>query len=76
MNIRNLLTVKSIVTLLLTITFVILSVTGFILGLAIPEYFVTVYTMIVSFYFGTQYQKQADVKEQLADKGSIEPIDI
>ena len=57
MNIRNLLTVKSIVTLLLTVTFVVLSVSGFILGKQIPDYFVTVYTMITSFYFGTQFQK-------------------
>lgn len=57
MELSKLLTIKSIVTLLLTITFVILAVVGFILGKQIPEYFVTVYTMIISFYFGTQYQK-------------------
>lgn len=64
MNIRNLLTVKSIVTLMLTITFVILCIAGFILGKEIPEYFITVYTMIVSFYFGTQFQKTSETTGQ------------
>jgi hypothetical protein len=52
-NIQNLLTVKSIVTILLTLVFAALSITNRISG----EQFLTIYSVIVAFYFGTQYQK-------------------
>ena len=57
---KNLLKVKSIITILLTITFVIMLVCGF----AIPQEFIMIYTTVVSFYFGTQAQKIADGKDQ------------
>lgn len=57
----KLLTVKSIVTLLLTITFCVLCFTGVIAA----TQFVTIFTVIISFYFGTQAQKIADSKNQL-----------
>ena len=47
--IQNLLTVKSIVTLVLAY----LSVTGQVSG----EQFLTIFSIVVAFYFGTQYQK-------------------
>lgn len=49
----NLLKVKSIVTVILTLVFSYLSIIGRISG----EQFLTIFTMIVGFYFGTQYQK-------------------
>ena len=52
----NLLTVKSIVTITLTIVFAFLSCKGVISG----EQFVTIFTVIISFYFGTQVQKLED----------------
>ena len=52
-TIQNLLTVKSIVTILLTIVFAYLSIVGTISG----EQFLTIFSIIVAFYFGTQYQK-------------------
>lgn len=52
-TIQNLLTVKSIVTLILTAVFAYLSIVGKING----EQFLAIFTMIVGFYFGTQYQK-------------------
>ena len=55
-NIQNLLTVKSIVTLTLTIVFSYLSVIGEING----EQFLAIFTMIIGFYFGTQYQKKIE----------------
>ncbi len=45
----NLLTVKSIVTILLTLVFVYLSVAK-----KVEQEFMSIYTMIVGFYFGTQ----------------------
>lgn len=55
----NLLKVKSIVTILTTITFVYLAVTG-----QISQDFMVVYSVIIAFYFGTQAQKKADMSDQ------------
>lgn len=52
--IRRLLSVKSIVTLVLTAVFAYLSVTG-----NIPQDFMTVYVVVISFYFGSQSEKIA-----------------
>lgn len=49
----NLLKVKSIVTVILTIVFAYLSITGVISG----EQFLTIFSVVIAFYFGTQYQK-------------------
>lgn len=51
-KIAKLIDVKSIVTLLLTIVFAYLSVIG-----EVPQTFMTVYTVIISFFFGTQFEK-------------------
>ena len=56
-RLSNLLSVKSIVTLVLTVIFAILAVTGTISG----NDFLTVFLMVISFYFGTQSQKVQDV---------------
>ena len=48
----NLLRVKSLVTLALTAVFAFLAVTG-----TVSQEFMTIYTMIVGFYFGTQAVK-------------------
>lgn len=52
-NIAKLIDVKSIVTLVLTAIFAVLSLKGQISA----EQFQTVFTVVISFYFGTQYQK-------------------
>lgn len=52
-TLQNLLTVKSIVTIVLTLVFSYLSVAGRISG----EQFLTIFSVVVAFYFGTQYQK-------------------
>ena len=48
-RIGNLITIKSIVTLVLTIVFAFLAVTGKIS----PDLFMQVFIMIIAFYFGT-----------------------
>lgn len=53
--IDRLLSVKSIVTLALTAALLYLLITG----QAVPDYFQTVYTMVIGFYFGVQVQKAA-----------------
>lgn len=52
--IERLVSVKSFVTLLLTIIFSILAVEGAISG----EQFLTIFTVIISFYFGVQAEKR------------------
>ena len=49
----NLLSVKSIVTLGLTIIFAVLALRGDITG----KDFLTIFLTVITFYFGTQYQK-------------------
>lgn len=53
-RIAKLLTVKSIVTITLTGVFSFLSITNHITS----EQFVTIFTVIISFYFGTQSVKK------------------
>ena len=55
----KLIDVKTIVTFALTAAFVYLSVTGKIQ----PEIFMTIYTMVIGFYFGTQHQKNMEGKQ-------------
>lgn len=57
-RISALLSVKSIVTLVLTIVFARLAVTT--LG---PQDFMTIYAVIIAFYFGTQSQKAQDLMD-------------
>jgi hypothetical protein len=56
---NKLLSVKSIVTIALTAVFAYLSVTD-----RISEQFMLIYTVIVSFYFGTQNEKNNGAGEQ------------
>lgn len=53
-RISNLLTVKSLVTVILTIVFSIITLKG----MAVEESFKTIFTVIISFYFGTQANKE------------------
>ena len=54
----NLLSVKSLVTLALTAVFAVMTVRQ-----AISQDFMTIYAVIIAFYFGTQSQKVQDVME-------------
>lgn len=53
-KIAKLIDIKSIVTLLLTLVFCYMSVAGVIA----PELFMTVFTVVIAFYFGTQVMKK------------------
>ena len=54
-RLANLLSVKSLVTLCLTVVFAYMAVTG-----QISQDFMTIYAVIIAFYFGTQSQKVQD----------------
>jgi hypothetical protein len=55
-RLSNLLTVKSLVTLILTVVFAFLALTGRISG----QEFLTIFTTVIAFYFGTQYEKKSN----------------
>lgn len=77
-KLAKLIDVKSIVTLLLAVVFCVLAVTGVITGAE----FLSIFTMVMAFYFGTQSQKKADTttggytgpQEAQALPESAEPI--
>lgn len=58
-RLSNLLSVKSLVTLFLTVMFGILLLRG-----KVPQEFITIYTTVIAFYFGTQSGKQASNDKQ------------
>ena len=60
----NLLSVKSITTLVLTVVFAYMAVTG-----KISQDFMTIYAVIIAFYFGTQSQKQQNAMDAGKDVG-------
>ena len=63
-RLANLLSVKSLVTLILTVVFAYMAVTN-----QISQDFMTIYAVIIAFYFGTQSQKQQDALDAGKDGG-------
>lgn len=57
-RLNKLLTIKSIVTIVLTVVFAALSACGEISA----ELFLSVYVVIIGFYFGTQFDKNKNNK--------------
>jgi hypothetical protein len=53
-KLKNLLSIKSIVTILLTLVFCYLSIIGAITA----ELFMTIFVVVIGFYFGTQAKKE------------------
>lgn len=66
----KLLTVKSLVTLALTVVFCALSVTGAITG----DQFLTIFTVVIGFYFGTQYEKKKPTTGADATLGEVNEL--
>lgn len=67
-RIMKLLAVKSIVTIILTAVFAYMAVTGVINA----EQFLTIFTVVVSFYFGTQAEKVAASVAPSADAATAD----
>lgn len=55
-KLARLISVKSIVTIVLTAVFAYLAIVGVVSG----QEFLTVFTVVIAFYYGTQAQKNAD----------------
>ena len=64
-RLANLLSVKSLTTLTLTAVFAVMTLRG-----AISQDFMTVYAVVIAFYFGTQSQKQQDALDGGTDDNS------
>lgn len=62
-RLANLMSVKSIVTLVLTGVFAYMAITG-----NISQDFMTIYAVIIAFYFGTQSQKAQDAIDGKGDE--------
>ena len=58
-RLNKLLTVKSIVTIALTIVFCVLALKGVLTG----RDFLTIFTTVIAFYFGTQAEKNNSESE-------------
>lgn len=69
-NIADLIKVKTIVTLVVMVVFAILSLRGSFA----PELIMTIITMVVSFYFGTQNERreQGDKERTVGDENKVE----
>lgn len=67
-RLNNLLCVKSIVTIVLTVVFARLSLAKRISN----QDFLTVFSVIVAFYFGIQNEKQEELPEKEAEKLSAQ----
>ena len=63
-NLAALVKVKTIVTLIVVVVFAVLALRG---GLQ-PDTVMTIVTMVVAFYFGTQRQKAQDVIDSKGDE--------
>lgn len=63
----NLVSVKSIVTIVLTAVFAYMAIVG-----QISQDFMVVYTVVIAFYFGTQSQKVQDAINKNANGGDSE----
>lgn len=61
----NLLSVKSLVTLVLTGVFAYMAIVG-----KISQDFMTIYAVIIAFYYGTQSQKEQVTMDNVPDSGT------
>ena len=57
LRVTNLLSVKSLVTMILTVVFAYMNVFG-----TVSQDFMTVYAVVIAFYFGIQSQKNGEEK--------------
>lgn len=57
-RVAKLLTVKSIVTIALTFVFCLMTVRGMVNS----DQFLTIFTVVIGFYFGTQHERKQETK--------------
>lgn len=64
----KLLKIKSLVTILLTLTFASGTVLQMVKGYEIPEALINIYMVIIGFYFGTQLEKKDGPSDETIEK--------
>ncbi|WP_298029651.1 hypothetical protein [uncultured Dysosmobacter sp.] len=69
--VNRLVSVKSIVTIVLTLVFAAMSIKGHL-----DQNFMLVYTVIISFYFGTQSQKGTDPTPTPSDTSPVDAEEL
>lgn len=62
-NLANLIKVKTIITLALTLVFCVMALTG-VIG---AELFMSIFTMVIGFYFGSQSEKKATTDKTITE---------
>lgn len=62
-ELKKLIDLKTIITLMLTVVFVILVV----FQIPMPEFFIEIYRLLIVFYFGTQVQKTSNYIKTLKE---------
>lgn len=62
-KLAKLVNVKSIITLILCGVFAYLSIIGQIL----PDQFLTIFTIVISFYFGSQYERTKKANSEIQE---------
>ena len=67
-KLSKLIDVKSLVTLALTAVFCVLAVRGDIS----TDHFLTVYSIVIAFYFGVQYEKHRSKSDEGDDNNGLE----
>lgn len=67
-RISNLLCIKSIVTLTLTAVFAYLC----IIGQVSADQFLTIFVVVIGFYFGTQAERKANEKATVSQNATVE----
>ena len=69
---ENLITVKSIVTIALTVVFSVLALTNRLTS----QDFMTIFTVVISFYFGTQYEKKSAAISAVPDLADTKGVPV
>lgn len=64
----RLIKVKTILTLILGVVFAILSIRGDVTA----QQFITIFSVVIGFYFGTQHEKDSKDKEDSIDRISLD----
>lgn len=68
-RLANLLAVKSIVTIILTGVFAYLAVSGYVT----TDQFLTVFTVVIAFYFGTQAERRHNETQPFVSESDTQP---
>ena len=70
-KLSNLINIKSIVTVILTVVFAYLAIIKVISG----QEFLTIFTVVIAFYFGTQFAKNEQIASRNVENERVDRTD-